>query len=98
MVTGTASSASKSSTVRAEMDTHLSDVLTPEIIDELRTRVDKPAETPIFNLLKGFALLLWRSVEAFDAWLGGSPSTQRERQRLVLAHIEPITKFRKLVI
>ena len=78
MVTETNSS-QRRSTIRSEPSTDPTCVLTAELVDELRKRVEEPASAPAYDHRENLALRLWKYVAAADSWLAGRPTTQRER-------------------
>ena len=73
-----------STTTQAAPDTDPCDLLTPERVEELRKRVEKPARTPVYTLAKNQGLRLWKYVVALNDWMGGTPLSQRERAHRVL--------------
>ena len=70
---------------RATADNQLSEVLTPERVDELRERVEKPARTPILARARRLGQRLWQRIEDLDSWMGGTAMSQQDRDRGELA-------------
>ena len=50
-------------------------------MEELRKRVEKPARTPVYTLVKNLGLRLWKSVVGLNDWMGGTPLSQREQEQ-----------------
>ena len=69
------------SSVRSDPAAEPNSVLTAELVDDLRKRVEEPASAPAYDHRENLALKLWKYVTTVDDWLGGGPTTQRERDR-----------------
>ncbi len=87
MVTGAIFKRPKTTIPHPASSTHRYGALSPELVDELRKRVEKLAHTPILALAKDLGLRLWKRLEDLDDWMGGAPSTERERERQELLEI-----------
>ena len=66
MVTETNQSQSKP-TVRSESREEPISLLTAELVDELRKRVEEPASTPTYDNRQTLAMKLWKYVTTADA-------------------------------
>ena len=62
--------------------THQHVALNPELVEELRKRVEKPAHTSLLSLAKALGLRLWQYLKDLNDWAGGAPMTGLERERM----------------
>ena len=91
MATETISSAPRKTTLRRAENSPLSEVLTAELVYELRKRLELPIENSARRHGRTLARRVWTFVEGIDDWLGGPPLTQRERGRRDVA--ESLVRF-----
>lgn len=80
MVAATILRRPKTTFTHAASGAHRHIALNPELVDEPRERIEKPAHTSILALTKDLGLKLWKRLEDLDQWVGGAPLTKRDRE------------------
>ena len=81
MVTGTILRRPKTTITHAASVAHQRVALNPELVEELRKRVEKLARTPILGLAQALGLRLWKRLENLNDSMGGAPLTALEREK-----------------
>ena len=98
MVIGIRPSLRKSTDAYPAQDTAPESPLTQEQIEALKERIERPEEDEAAAESRNLLHQMLNLVIAFDELLGGSPMSERDRDRRNLAENEPIIKIRNLAL